>query len=88
MEVIEAKLTSKLLEEVEKLIKGGLYADRDEAIRERNGDFMVNEQREETQSKAAGAKVERNENKMAEVQGNFTCYIWTSTRRNRLLWSI
>jgi len=25
--------------EVEKLIKGG-YADRDEAIRERNGDFM------------------------------------------------
>jgi len=26
--------------EVEKLIKGGLYADRDEAIRERNGDFM------------------------------------------------
>ena len=34
MEVIEAKLTSKLLEEVEKLIKEGLYADRDEAIRD------------------------------------------------------
>ena len=33
-QVIEAKLTSKLLEEVEKLIKKGLYADRDEAIRD------------------------------------------------------
>ncbi len=34
MEIIEAKLTPKLLEEVEKLIKEGLYADRDEAIRD------------------------------------------------------
>lgn len=34
MEIIEAKITPKLLEEVEKLIKGGLYADRDEAIRD------------------------------------------------------
>ncbi|MDI6811803.1 MAG: ribbon-helix-helix domain-containing protein [archaeon] len=34
MGVIEAKLTPKLLEEVEKLIKEGLYADRDEAIRD------------------------------------------------------
>lgn len=34
MENIQAKLTPKLLEEVEKLIKEGLYADRDEAIRD------------------------------------------------------
>ena len=34
MENIEAKLTPKLLEEVEKMIKEGLYADRDEAIRD------------------------------------------------------
>jgi Arc/MetJ-type ribon-helix-helix transcriptional regulator len=34
LENIEAKLTPKLLEEVEKLIKEGLYADRDEAIRD------------------------------------------------------
>jgi len=34
LEIIEAKLTPKLLEEVEKLIKEGLYADRDEAIRD------------------------------------------------------
>ncbi len=34
MEVIQAKLTPKLLDEVEKLIKEGLYADRDEAIRD------------------------------------------------------
>ncbi|MCK4734921.1 MAG: ribbon-helix-helix protein, CopG family [Methanophagales archaeon] len=34
MEIIQAKLTPKLLEEVEKLIKEGLYADRDEAIRD------------------------------------------------------
>ena len=34
MEIIEAKLTPKLVEEVEKLIKEGLYADRDEAIRD------------------------------------------------------
>lgn len=34
MEVIQAKLTQKLLEEVEKLIKEGLYVDRDEAIRD------------------------------------------------------
>jgi Arc/MetJ-type ribon-helix-helix transcriptional regulator len=32
MEIIPAKLTPKLLEEVEKLIKEGLYADRDEAM--------------------------------------------------------
>lgn len=34
MEVIQAKLTQKLLEEVEKMIKEGLYVDRDEAIRD------------------------------------------------------
>jgi Arc/MetJ-type ribon-helix-helix transcriptional regulator len=34
LEVIQAKLTQKLLEEVEKLIKEGLYVDRDEAIRD------------------------------------------------------
>ncbi len=34
MEIIQTKLTPKLLEEVEKLIKEGLYADRDEAIRD------------------------------------------------------
>jgi len=34
LETIQAKLTPKLLEEVEKLIKEGLYADRDEAIRD------------------------------------------------------
>jgi Arc/MetJ-type ribon-helix-helix transcriptional regulator len=34
LENIEAKLTPKLLEEVEKMIKEGLYADRDEAIRD------------------------------------------------------
>jgi Arc/MetJ-type ribon-helix-helix transcriptional regulator len=34
LENIEAKITPKLLEEVEKLIKEGLYADRDEAIRD------------------------------------------------------
>jgi Arc/MetJ-type ribon-helix-helix transcriptional regulator len=34
LETIEAKLTPKLLEEVEKMIKEGLYADRDEAIRD------------------------------------------------------
>ncbi len=34
MEIIQAKLTPKLLEEVEKLIKEGLYVDRDEAIRD------------------------------------------------------
>jgi len=34
LEIIQAKLTPKLLEEVEKLIKEGLYADRDEAIRD------------------------------------------------------
>ncbi len=34
MEIVEAKLTPKLLEEVEKMIKEGLYADRDEAIRD------------------------------------------------------
>lgn len=34
METIQAKLTPKLLEEVEKLIKEGLYVDRDEAIRD------------------------------------------------------
>jgi Arc/MetJ-type ribon-helix-helix transcriptional regulator len=34
METIQAKLTPKLLDEVEKLIKEGLYADRDEAIRD------------------------------------------------------
>lgn len=34
METIQAKVTPKLLEEVEKLIKEGLYADRDEAIRD------------------------------------------------------
>lgn len=34
MEIIQTKLTPKLLEEVEKLIKDGLYVDRDEAIRD------------------------------------------------------
>ena len=34
MEIIQTKLTPKLLEEVEKLIKEGLYVDRDEAIRD------------------------------------------------------
>jgi len=34
LEIVEAKLTPKLLEEVEKMIKEGLYADRDEAIRD------------------------------------------------------
>jgi len=34
LETIQAKVTPKLLEEVEKLIKEGLYADRDEAIRD------------------------------------------------------
>jgi Arc/MetJ-type ribon-helix-helix transcriptional regulator len=34
LETIQAKLTPKLIEEVEKLIKEGLYADRDEAIRD------------------------------------------------------
>jgi len=34
LEIIEAKLTPKLVEEVGKLIKEGLYADRDEAIRD------------------------------------------------------
>jgi len=34
LEIIQAKLTPKLLEEVEKLIKEGLYVDRDEAIRD------------------------------------------------------
>ncbi|MCW7070735.1 MAG: ribbon-helix-helix domain-containing protein [Methanophagales archaeon] len=34
MEIIQARLTPKLLEEVEKMVKEGLYADRDEAIRD------------------------------------------------------
>jgi Arc/MetJ-type ribon-helix-helix transcriptional regulator len=34
LEIIQTKLTPKLLEEVEKLIKEGLYVDRDEAIRD------------------------------------------------------
>jgi len=34
LEIIQARLTPKLLEEVEKMVKEGLYADRDEAIRD------------------------------------------------------
>ena len=34
MEIIQARLTPKLLEEVEKMVKEGLYADRDEASRD------------------------------------------------------
>ncbi len=34
MEIIKTKLTPKLLDEVEKLIREGLYVDRDEAIRD------------------------------------------------------